>query len=88
MAAFSGKDKSYVSIAAVMFIMLLLATAIGSTIALISWTIMSAIALALMVLFSDRTQRREGVLIALMAAVIGLGVLLVLLKILPLEHLR
>ncbi len=88
MTAFSGKDKSYASIAAVMFIMLLLATAIGNAIALIGVIFMSAVALALIVVFGDRTQRREGVLIALMAAVIGLGVLLVLLKILPVELMR
>ena len=85
MTAFSGKDKSYASIAAVMFIMLLLATATGSAIALFGVIVMSAIALALMLVFGGRTQRREGVLIALMAAVIGIGVLLVLLKILPVE---
>jgi len=88
MAAFSSKDQLYASIGAVMFIMLLLVTAIGSAIAMIGWIVMSAIALVLMVVFLDRTQRREGILIALAAAVIGIGVLLALLKILPLDNLR
>lgn len=88
MAAFSSKDQLYASIGAVTFIMLLLVTAIGSAIAMIGWIVMSAIALVLMVVFLDRTQRREGILIALVAAVIGIGVLLALLKILPLDHLR
>ena len=88
MAAFSRKDELFASLTVVMFMMLLLVTATGSAIAMIGMIVMFAIALALMLVFTSRTQLRSALLIALMGAVIGIGVLLAFLKIVPVDLLR
>jgi O-antigen ligase len=88
MAAFSRKDELFASPGVVMFVILLLVTATGSGIAMIGMIGMFAIALALRVVFTPRTQLRSALLIALMGAVIGIGALLAFVRIVPVDLLR
>jgi 4-amino-4-deoxy-L-arabinose transferase-like glycosyltransferase len=88
MAEFSRKDELFTALPVVMFMMLLLVTATGSAIAMVGMIVMFAIALALMLAFTPRTQLRSALLIALMGAVIGIGVLLAFFKIVPVDRLR
>ena len=81
MTTFSCKDAWYASLAAVI---LLTGTVTGSGIAMF---VTCAIALALMLVF-DRKQLRSKLLIALWAAVIGIGIFLALVKILPVDLLH
>jgi 4-hydroxybenzoate polyprenyltransferase len=82
MRAFSRKDELFASLAVVV---LLIGTATGSGIAMF---VISAIALALMVVLTPRAQLRRGLLIALVGAVIGIGVLLAFFEIVPVDLLR
>jgi len=66
-------------------VVILVGTASGSAIAMF---VMSAIGLALMVVLAPRKQLRSGLLIALLAAVIGIGVVFAFLKLVPVGLLR
>jgi 4-hydroxybenzoate polyprenyltransferase len=82
MAALSRKDGLGASLGAVAII---LGVATGNGIAMF---VICAIALALTVVFTPRTQLRSGLLIALVGAVVSICVLLAFFRIVPVELLR